>query len=98
MAFTKATIITWATDADQEGNPMVDEARGLFIYDALTQNPPATDGNAVRLASNITKRVWIDQTWAERYITCIIESAAKANVNVLGTQITDYQIVDIAGP
>lgn len=62
---TKATIITWASEIAQIGNPSLNDDRTVKLTEMIQAGK--SDGNANVIAPNVTIREWVDQAAAEEF-------------------------------
>jgi|688.fasta_scaffold345275_1 dTDP-4-dehydrorhamnose reductase len=87
MTWSKATVITWATIADQIGNETLNEERIDFIANAVTNNK--TDGLYVMINETTTKRAWLNQAAAEEYKQFILTDTARLGITIPTVEIID---------
>lgn len=87
MVFTKATVITWATPEDQDGNALMNEDRMDFIANAVADNK--TDGLYDIISDVQTKRYWLDQAAADAYKQFILDDTARLGITSPTIEIID---------
>lgn len=87
MAWTKATVITWASIEDQVGHDTLNEDRIDFISSAVALNK--TDGLYEVITGVKTKRCWIDQSAAEEYKQFILTETANLGITSPNIEIID---------
>ena len=90
MAWTKATVITWASLEDQVGHNTLNEDRIDFIASAVALNK--TNGLYDVISDVETKRYWRDQAAAEEYKQFILTETTN-----LGITAPTINIIDNAG-
>ena len=77
MTLTRATIITWATRADQHGSNDLNIERQALLDGMVGIGK--TDGVPIMISETATQRNWIDQAAAEEYVRGISQLAIKYN-------------------
>ena len=78
MILTKKTRIVWATNADQVGNPQLENVRVETLYNMLVAEK--TDDLPFIVSDTITERSWIDQAAADEYITMILTTTQQLGI------------------
>lgn len=87
MIWSKATVITWESIADQIGNETLNEDRINFIATAV--NNSKTDGLYEMINARTTKRAWINQAAAEEYKQFILTDTARLGITLPTVEIID---------
>lgn len=85
MTFTRATIVTWASNEDQVGSADLTAERQALVAKLVSQGK--TDGIYYPVSPTSTRRYWIDQSAAEEYAAGLSAIAAKYSKKLVKIEI-----------
>jgi hypothetical protein len=84
---TKATIITWVSEAAQTSHTELNAQRDIKLREMYAAGK--TDANAHRISAETTVREWVDQAAAQEFIDFMLALDAQYGPGLIASTVIE---------